>query len=386
MKIVIAPDSFKESLTADEAARAIEAGLAEIWPAAEFVRVPLADGGEGTVAALVAATGGRLEYRQVSGPLGTPVQAFFGLSGDGQTAMIEMAAASGLALIAPELRNPCITTTYGTGELIRAALDAGARQLILGIGGSATHDGGVGMAQALGGRFLDANGVELPHGGAALTELAHIDLSGLDTRLAECRIEVACDVSNPLIGPNGAAAIFAPQKGATPIMVPQLDAALAQLARIIKLDLGQQIAGIPGAGAGGGMGAGVIAFLGARLEPGIQIVMRAAGLAQALAGADLVITGEGRIDGQTVQGKTPAGVAQLARAHGIAVIGLAGSLGYDAGLVHSHGIDAIFGILPRTCTLPEALKEAAFNLQRSARNIAALYALGLAAQKTKEHP
>jgi glycerate kinase len=383
MKIVIAPDSFKESLTADEAARAIEAGLAEIWPAAQFVRVPQADGGEGTVAALVAATGGQIEYRQVSGPLGEPVEAFFGLSGDGQTAIIEMAAASGLALVPPGLRDPRLTTSYGTGELIRAALDAGARQLILGIGGSATHDGGVGMAQALGGRFLDAEGIELPPGGAALARLAHIDLGGFDTRLARCRIEVACDVTNPLIGPKGAAAIFAPQKGATPQMVPQLDAALAQLARIIKLDLGLQVAGIAGAGAGGGMGAGVIAFLGARLEPGISIVIRATGLEQALKGADLVITGEGRIDGQTVHGKTPAGVAQLARTHGIPVIGLAGSLGYDAGLVHGHGIDAIFGILPRTCTLPEALKEAAFNLQRSARNIAALYALGVAS-KSKE--
>jgi glycerate kinase len=376
VKIVIAPDSWKESLSALEVARAIEAGFRSIFPHAEYRLLPVADGGEGTVDALVAATGGRRVAATVSGPLGEPVTACYGLAGNGATAFIEMAAASGLALLPPARRDPLRASSRGTGELIRAALDAGARHLILGIGGSATNDGGAGMVQALGVRLLDRDGRELSPGGAALAGLARIDIDGLDARLAECVIEVACDVDNPLTGPQGASAVFGPQKGATAAMVSQLDTALAHFARIVERDLGVAVADVAGAGAAGGMGAAMLAFLGARLRPGIDIVVEAVGLEQAVAEADLVITGEGRIDGQTVHGKTPVGVARVAARHRKPVIGIAGSLGAEAGAVHAHGIDAVFSVLHRPCTLDEALGEAAVNIETAARNIAAVVQLG----------
>lgn len=370
MKIVIAPDSFKESLSALEVARAIEAGFRSVFPEACIVCVPVADGGEGTLDAMLAATAGTRLAITVRGPLGTPVTASYGISGDGTTAVIEMAAASGLMLVPSAERNPLITSSYGTGELIRAALDAGARHLILGIGGSATNDAGAGMLQALGARLVDAEGAELPPGGGALSRLARIDRSGLDPRLATCRIEVACDVDNPLTGPRGASAVFGPQKGATPAMVAQLDANLRHFADIIRRDLGAEVDGLPGAGAAGGMGAALIAFLGAALQPGVDIVTRAVDLEAQLVDADLVITGEGRIDSQTPHGKTPIGVARLAKRHGKPVIGIAGCLGKDVDVVYAHGIDAVFSTVVRPCTLAEALAEAAANVEQTARNIA----------------
>ena len=377
MKIVIAPDSYKESLSALEVAQAVEAGFRQVFPDADYVLVPVADGGEGTVDAMVAATGGRKETVTVSGPLGEPVEAFYGLTGDGDTAVIEMAAASGLALVPPDRRNPLLTSSRGTGELIRAALDAGARRFILGIGGSATNDGGAGMVQALGVRLLDLEGRELDGSGGDLARLERIDVSALDPRLAECRIEVACDVDNPLTGARGASAVFGPQKGATPEMVQALDANLARLARIVGRDLGVAVDTVPGAGAAGGMGAAMLAFFGATLKPGIEIVTAAVDLDTHVRDADLVITGEGRIDFQTVHGKTPIGVARVAKRHGKPVIGIAGSLGAEVGVVHAHGIDAVFSVLGKPCTLDEALRDAAANVELTARNVAAVLRIGL---------
>lgn len=377
MKIVIAPDSYKESLSALEVAQAVEAGFRQVFPDADYVLVPVADGGEGTVDAMVAATGGRKETVTVSGPLGEPVEAFYGLTGDGDTAVIEMAAASGLALVPPDRRNPLLTNSRGTGELIRAALDAGARRFILGIGGSATNDGGAGMVQALGARLLDLEGRELDGSGGDLARLERIDVSALDPRLAECRIEVACDVDNPLTGARGASAVFGPQKGATPEMVQALDANLARLARIVGRDLGVAVDTVPGAGAAGGMGAAMLAFFGATLKPGIEIVTAAVDLDDHVRDADLVITGEGRIDFQTVHGKTPIGVARVAKRHGKPVIGIAGSLGAEVGVVHAHGIDAVFSVLGKPCTLDEALRDAAANVELTARNVAAVLRIGL---------
>jgi len=376
MKIVIAPDSYKESLTALEVATAIAAGFREVFPRAEYLLLPMADGGEGTMAAMVAATGGTTIEVTVTGPLGEPVAASYGLAGDGRAAVIEMAAASGLALVPPDKRNPLQTTSYGTGELIRAALDAGSCHLIIGIGGSATNDGGAGMLQALGARLLDRDDREIGPGGGELAKLQRIDMGGMDSRLSSCRIEAACDVTNPLTGPTGASVVFGPQKGATPEMVEQLDDNLARFGELISRDLGVSVGDVPGAGAAGGMGAALLAFCGARLRPGIDIVMEAVGLDAAVRDADLVITGEGRIDSQTVHGKTPFGVARVAKRYGRPVIGIAGSLSADAGVVHAHGIDALFSVLSRVCTVDEALTHAAENVRSASRNIAVALRLG----------
>jgi glycerate kinase len=376
MKIVIAPDSFKESLTAMAVANEIEAGFREIFPDADYRKLPVADGGEGTVQAMIDASGGKLVALRVSGPLGDPVSAFYGLMGDGQTAVIEMAAASGLELVLPSQRNPLRTTSFGTGQLILNALNAGARRFVLGIGGSATNDGGAGMLQALGGRLLDATGADLAAGGGALNMLDRIDLSGLDARVKDSVFEVACDVSNPLVGPQGASAIFGPQKGATPEMVARLDDNLRHYASIIARDLGQDVADVPGAGAGGGIGAAMMVFLGGSLRPGSEIVTDAVGLDAAVADADLVITGEGRIDGQTIHGKTPVGVARVAQRHGKPVIAIGGGLGSGAAAVHQHGIEAVFGSVSRPCTVEEAMANAAANVRSAARNIAATLRVG----------
>ena len=376
MKIVIAPDSYKESLSALQVAQAVEAGFREVFPEAEYVLVPVADGGEGTVEAMVAATEGQLCSAAVTAPLGDTVQARYGLTGDGMTAVIEMAAASGLTLVPPADRNPLVTSSRGTGELIRAALDAGARRFILGIGGSATNDGGAGMVQALGARLLDAQGREIGPGGGALAALDRIDVSALDPRLAASHIEVACDVDNPLTGVRGASAVFGPQKGATPGMVAVLDENLARFARIVERDLCVTVDPVPGAGAAGGMGAAMLAFFGATLRPGIEIVTAAVGLDAHVRDADLVITGEGRIDFQTVHGKTPIGVARVAKRHGRPVIGIAGSLGSGVDAEYAHGIDAVFSVLARPCTLDEALYDAAENLRVAARNLAASLRIG----------
>ncbi len=376
MKIIIAPDSFKESLTAMQVAEAIEQGFSEIFPQAEYIKLPMADGGEGTVESMVAATGGELVNVEVTGPLGAPVKAFYGWMGDGETAVIEMAAASGLHLVAPEQRNPLITTSYGTGELILAALNHGARKIILGIGGSATNDGGAGMMQALGVQLSDQQGKALTVGGAALAQLVDIDLSQLDDRLAQTDILVACDVDNPLCGVKGASAVFGPQKGATPERVQQLDAALQHYGEKIEQVTGKSVINVAGAGAAGGMGAALFGLLNARLQPGIEIVTEALKLAAAVQNADLVITGEGRIDSQTIYGKTPVGVARVAKRFDIPVIAIAGSMAPDYEVVHQHGLDAVFSVLNHIQTLPEALEEASDNIRITARNVAAVWKMG----------
>lgn len=376
MKIVIAPDSYKESLSALEVANAIEQGFREIWPDADYVKLPVADGGEGTVEAMVAATAGRIVDVDVTGPLGEPVTAFFGLSGDERTAFIEMAAASGLEQVPVALRDPLKTTSWGTGELIRHALDAGVDHIIIGLGGSATNDGGAGMVQALGAKLLDARQNEIGKGGAALDALARIDISQLDPRLAACRIEVACDVTNPLTGKEGASAVFGPQKGATAETIDRLDTALVHYAQIIARDLEVDVLELAGGGAAGGMGAALYAFCGAQLRRGIEIVTDALQLDACVADADLVVTGEGRMDSQTIHGKVPVGVAKVAKRYHKPVIGIAGSLTADVGIVHEHGLDAVFSVIYTICTLDDALKNAAENVRMTARNVAATIKMG----------
>ena len=358
MKIVIAPQGFKGNLTALEVARAIEEGIKRIVPDAETVLKPMADGGEGTVQALVDATGGELITTEVTGPLEEQVNAHWGILSDKTTAVIEMASASGLPLVPPEKRNPFITTTYGTGELIRAALDRGCRKLIIGIGGSATNDGGVGMAQALGARLLDADNKELPFGGAALAKLERIDISGMDPRLADFEVTLASDVNNPLCGPRGASAIYGPQKGASPEMVKQLDAALSHYADVIKKDLDIDLREVPGAGAAGGLGLGLMVFLKAKAVPGIDVVIRATNLVADLKGAEIVFTAEGRIDCQSAMGKVPTGVALAAKEFGATVIALAGEVADDCRVVFDQGIDAVLSIAPGPITLDQSMAEA----------------------------
>jgi glycerate kinase len=358
MKMILAPDSFKGSLAAHEVCRAMAAGARKALPDAELVLIPMADGGEGTVQSLVAATQGRIIRRTVTGPLSTKVDAFFGILGDEKTAVVEMAAASGLPLVPEGQRNPMITTTFGTGELIRYALDEGCTRLIIGIGGSATNDGGTGMATALGYRFLDSEARELSPGGGALIDLTRIDYSERDPRLAQVEVIVACDVTNPLTGPSGAAAVYGPQKGATPEMIPKLDMALNNLARVIERDLRIKVAGLPGAGAAGGMGAGTVAFLSGRLRPGVEIVLEAVDFWEKIKGADLVVTGEGAIDSQTVHGKTPIGVARAAKRFNIPVLAVTGGLGEGWESVLQHGIDGVTPITDRPMALHEAMLEA----------------------------
>ncbi len=376
MKIVIAPDSYKESLSALEVAGAIERGFREVYPDADYHQLPVADGGEGTVEAMVAATQGRVVEVEVTGPLGDTVQGFYGLSGDEQSAFIEMAAASGLELVPTDKRCPLTTTSWGTGELIRHALDAGVKHIIIGLGGSATNDGGAGMAQALGVKLLTADNQAIAPGGAGLETLERIDISELDARLAECRIEVACDVTNPLTGEEGASAVFGPQKGATPEMITRLDTALEHYAQCVKRCLDIDVLTLEGGGAAGGMGAALYAFCGAELRPGIEIVTDALHLDKLVADADLVITGEGRIDSQTIHGKVPVGVARVAKHYNVPVIAIGGSLTPDVGVVHDHGLDAVFSVLYRICTLEDALRDAEDNLFMAARNIAAVLRMG----------
>ncbi len=375
MKIIIAPDSFKESLSSLEVATAIEAGFREILPDAEYIKLPIADGGEGTVEALVAATQGRIVKVEATGPLGDKVKAFYGVCGDNQTAVIEMAAASGLALVPFDKRNPLVTTSYGTGELIRAALDEGYRNFVIGIGGSATNDAGVGMLQALGVRFYDEAGKDIGFGGGSLVEIERIDATAIDERILESQIKVACDVNNPLIGPTGASVVFGPQKGATPEMVTVLDRCLTYFAERVKVDLGKNIQDEPGAGAAGGMGAAMLAFLPAQLRPGIEIVIEQIALDSLVLDADLVITGEGRIDGQSVFGKAPVGIARVAQQYEVPVVALCGSLGRGVEDVYACGISALFSVVTGPCSLDIALAGAADNIKNSARNVAAVIAL-----------
>jgi glycerate kinase len=358
VKIVIAPQTFKGSIDALQVARAINNGVKRVVPSAITVIKPMADGGEGTAQTLVHATGGRIIATEVTDPLDGRVIAQWGLLGDKVTAVIEMAAASGLSLVPPRKRNPLYTTTYGTGELILAALENGCRKLIIGIGDSATNDGGAGMAQALGVRLLDSRMTSLPFGGAALAKLKHIDITYLDTRLAKCDFVVACDVTNPLCGARGASAVYGPQKGATAEMVEKLDAALAHYADVIQQDLGVKVKDMPGAGAAGGLGAGLTAFLNAKVLPGIDVVIQATGLTEDLKDADLVFTGEGKIDNQTAFGKVAVGVAKRAKTFGLPVIAIAGEIADGHHVVYQEGIDAIVSISPGPISRNQSIVEA----------------------------
>lgn len=376
MKIIIAPDSFKESMSAALAVDAVKKGFQTVFPDAEYVNLPIADGGEGTVDALIAAIGGKRITRKVQGPLNQWVSATYGLLDQGQTAVIEMAEASGLMLVAAKDRNPMLTSSYGTGELIKDALARGAKQIILGIGGSATVDGGVGMLQALGCIFYDAQQQVLGQGGQVLERITAIDLSGLDPRLKACQIDVACDVDNPLVGERGAAAVFGPQKGATAEMVLLLEKGLNQFAEVIQQTTGKDYRHLAGGGAAGGISVAAAAFMGAKLKSGIDIVIDAVNLEKELIDADLVIVGEGSMDGQTSGGKAPLGIAKVAAKHHVPVIALSGVLGKGVEALHEEGIDAFFSILPRLCPLEEALSEGATNLQQAAYNVAKVLQLG----------
>jgi glycerate kinase len=378
--ILLAPQALKGSLTAAETAQALAQGVRAAAPDVQVIELPIADGGEGTVEAMVAATGGTIIPVTVTGPLGEPVAAFFGILGEAgsaqRTAVIEMAAASGLPLVPPQRRDPRITTTWGTGELLRHALDRGCRRLLIGIGGSATNDGGAGLAQALGAHLLDEQGQELPLGGAALARLARIVGETLDPRLRDTVVQVACDVDNPLCGPNGAAAIYGPQKGATPEMVRELDDALRHYAQIIKRDLGVDVLDLPGAGAAGGLGAGLVAFLKAELLPGSRMVLDALHFDTHLAAADLVMTAEGHLDTQTLRGKSVGAVAAAAKARGIPVIVVAGGVSSEEHALYQMGIAAIVPLPTHPMTLAEAMTQASPLVSRAAERALRLVRIG----------
>ncbi len=374
-KVGIAPDSFKGSMTALQAANRIERGLNKAISNLAVRKIPMADGGEGTAFTIAEATGGRMVKRTVRDPLGRKIKASFGLTGDGKTAVIEMAEANGLVLLKPRERNPLKTSTYGTGELIRHALGMKAKKILVGIGGSATNDGGTGMARALGVRFLDKKGRALKDCGGALKDLDRIDMSGLDQRLKGITVEVACDVGNPFTGPNGASYIYGPQKGATPEMVKQLDANLKLLARVIKRDVGIDVLKVPGSGAAGGLGGGLMAFLGGELRPGVDIVIDIVKLERRIKGCDLVITAEGRMDGQTVNGKTPAGVAGTAKKLGIPVIAVCGQEGGGIEQVLTVGIDAYLSTLAYCITDEELPTLGPIMLENSSEQLGRILAL-----------
>jgi len=378
MKIVIAPDSFKENLTSLEVASELETGLRRVWPDAEYVKVPMADGGEGTVQSLVDATGGRIVKCAVTGPLGQKVLASYGLLGDGHTAVIEMAEASGLPLVPKSERDPLRATTYGTGELVLDAINRGVDEIIIGLGGSATNDGGVGFAQALGMRFIDQTGAPItePLGGGRLDEISAIDSRWVEPGLARVKISVACDVTNPLTGDTGASFVYGPQKGATPEMVLKLDRNLGHLAALMKRDLDRDIVERPGAGAGGGMGGGLMAFTQAELKRGVELVVAATRLDEHMKGASLAITGEGRVDFQTAFGKTPSGVAASAHRYGVPVIAIGGGLADDACGVFQHGIDAIESATPNAMPLDVAIKKSRQYLQDAGERVARLIDMG----------
>jgi glycerate kinase len=375
MRIVIAPDSYKESLSAAEVARAIEAGVLDVLPQAQTVCVPMADGGEGSLAAVAAATSAELRKAVVRDANGRDCEAEWALLPDG-AAFIEIAAAAGLEQIEPGQRNPLRATSHGVGQLILQALDAGARRITIGLGGSACNDGGAGMLQALGLRLLDAAGQDLEPGGAALRRLHSLSLDGMDPRLAHSDFEVAMDVNNPLCGPQGASAVFGPQKGADAQQVAELDAALAHFADVCAAATGRDERQTPGAGAAGGLGYAIKQFLGASFRPGAELVAELAGLPAALAGADLVFTGEGRMDAQTPHGKTPVGVARYAQRLGIPVFALAGSLGPGYEAVYAAGITAAFSLAPGPVTLEQACREAPKYLRQRAGDIVRAWRAG----------
>jgi glycerate kinase len=369
MIIAIAPDAFKGSLTAHQVAEAMERGVKNADSDIETVLIPMSDGGEGTVQSLVDAVGGQIVTALVKGPLLQEVNAFYGILEGGKTAIIEMASASGLPLITEKERDPLKTTTYGTGQLIKDALDKGCRKLIIGLGGSATNDAGSGMIQALGARLLDKNGDDIGFGGSALEKLHRIDLSGFDLRIKDCNIYAACDVNNPLCGEEGASYVYGPQKGANKEIVNRLDSNLEWFAKLIKEQLGIEIKDLPGAGAAGGLGGGVVAFLNGELKKGIDIVVELTGLEKKIEGADLVITGEGMIDYQTAFGKTPFGVAETAKEQNIPVIAIAGSLGQDYQTLYQKGFDGIYSIINKPMSLEEAIRNGAKLVEEATESI-----------------
>ncbi|MEM1505556.1 glycerate kinase [Domibacillus sp. 8LH] len=369
MKVLIAIDSFKGSISSIEGSEAISLGIKEIYPEAEIVTLPLADGGEGTVEALVQATDGKRVEKEVAGPLKEKVHAAYGILGDGKTAIIEVAAACGLPLVPDSQRNPLLTTTYGVGELISDAIEKGCREFVIGLGGSATNDAGIGMLQALGFRFLNQQNEEVGLGAQALHDIWKMDLSQVHAKLRECTFKVACDVNNPLYGPNGAAYIFGPQKGAAPDMIEQLDKGLKHFAEIVLHALGTDIHNTPGAGAAGGLGAAFSGFLNAHLQSGIQLVLDIVNMEKNMQGADFVITGEGKLDGQTSMGKAPLGVAQLAQKHKIPVLALAGGVNEETAVLNKLGVTSYFSIVNAPMTLEEAMDpKVAFNNLKSTTN------------------
>lgn len=358
MKIVIAPNAFKESLSASEAAEAMALGAHAACPDVETVCCPVADGGDGFVDVMAQALGGEVHSRQVTGPAWEPVEASFAYVQESRTALIEMASASGLALLSPEHRNPIQTTTRGTGELMHAALELGATRIVVGIGGSATCDGGIGVAEALGVEFLDARELPVRPVGGELAEIRDINTDNLDPRVRDIEIDVICDVTNPLYGEYGAAYVYGPQKGATPSQVEMLDKGLRNLSAVIERDLGFCVASVPGGGAAGGLGAGLMAFLGARLRPGVETVLGLVGLESMLDGADLVLTAEGALDGQTVSGKAPAGVAMAARKRGVPCMALAGHVARNVQGLHAAGVNAAFSLCNGPMELSTAMRDA----------------------------
>ena len=377
MKIVIAPQSFKGSISGLEAARAIARGVRAAEPDSETVLVPVADGGDGTLNALVDSTNGHTFCSTVTGPLGQPLEAMWGVMGDGQTAVIEMARSSGLALVPPRRRNPRTTTTRGTGEIIKEALDRGFSRIIVGLGGSATNDGGAGMASALGVRFLNARGQLLLDGGAALAQLASIDISHRHSRLTEAAVVGATDVTNPLCGPTGASAVYGPQKGASPAVVAELDSALLNFAEVVQRDLGREVLDQPRAGAAGGLGAGLVAFAGAEMRSGIDMVCEVLGFDEHLEGADLVITGEGRADATTMYDKAPVGVARRALARGAPTVLMAGSIGPGYEELFKHGIASVTCIADRPMRLEESLARTSELLEGAAERVLRLLRVGV---------
>ena len=376
MRIVIAPDSFKGCLNALNVARAMSRGAQRVYPASVIDLIPMADGGEGTVEAILSAVSGEQIESKVTDPLGRPITAAYGLIDKGRTAIIEMAAASGLTLLHDQEKNPRITSTQGTGELIRDALDRGVKKILLGIGGSATNDGGAGLAVALGVRLLDVQGNELPPGGAALADLSNIDMSGLDPRLSQVKIEVACDVQNPLCGSEGASAVYGPQKGANPDDIRVLDRALENFGERLSKIAGVNLLKLTGGGAAGGLGAGVVGFLGAKLRPGSQMVLEVANAEEKIKRADLVLTGEGRTDYQTAYGKAPAGVATLAKKFDVPVLVVSGSVEGPPDLLADVGVASCFSVSERPATMEEAYRNAEDQLERAVWRILTVWKLG----------
>ncbi len=373
MKIIIAPDSFKGSLTSSQVCAAIKKGIRKADENIDIVSIPMADGGEGTVDALMNSLGGSKIQVWVKDPLFRRIKAQYGILEDGKTAVIEMASASGLALLSLKERNPMNTTTYGTGELIKDALDRGCRKFIIGIGGSATNDGGIGMAAALGARFYDSEGNEIELTGSGLTKLDSIDLRELDPRVKESSFSVFCDVENPLYGPSGAAYVYGRQKGADDDMIEKLDNGLRRLSETVEKDLGKSVASIPGAGAAGGLGAGLVAFLNAKLEKGIDLLMETIGFEEQIKDADLIITGEGKMDEQTKYGKTIFGIIKAARKQGIPVVGICGSIGDGVEELYTEGLNSVFSIVNRPMPLWQSIEQTSELLTSTAENVIRLF-------------